>query len=50
MCDLRKFSEFREWRKGKLVLRTLIEESVGGKELNIFWTDLSREIGYEFGM
>lgn len=50
MCDLRKFHEFREWGKGKLVLRILIEKNVSVKELNIFWTDLAREIGYESGI
>lgn len=50
MYDLRNFNEFREWRKGTLVLRTLIEKSVGAKQLNILWMDLAREIGYEFGI
>ena len=50
MCDLRKFNEFREWKKGKLVPRTQIEKSVGVKQLNIFWMDLVRAIGYEFGI
>lgn len=50
MGDLRKVNEFREWRKGTLVLRTLIEKNVGAKQLTILWMDLAREISHEFGI